>query len=155
MFIPFPFNQAGNILVFLVNSCALLPKPADCCISFEEFLIADLSIIVIDCFENLNKYTNSHIFLCLNMIVSMPLLKFKDKVTIFFVVILVLGSIYFYLNHLQQSYDSVQWSGERCLSELTSIKYQLNGKYILIINNQRFNTCLICQISLRNFLYTK
>ncbi|XP_022833149.1 uncharacterized protein LOC111361048 [Spodoptera litura] len=60
------------------------------------------------------------------MIVSMPLLKFKDKITIFFVVILVLGSIYFYLNHLQQSYDSVQWSGERCLSELTSIKYQLN-----------------------------
>ncbi|XP_026735248.1 uncharacterized protein LOC113499067 [Trichoplusia ni] len=60
------------------------------------------------------------------MIISIPLFKLKEKVTIFIVILFLFVSVYFYLNHLQQSYDSAQWSGERCLSELTSIKYQLN-----------------------------
>ncbi|KAJ8736996.1 hypothetical protein PYW07_000267 [Mythimna separata] len=60
------------------------------------------------------------------MVLYFPLFKLKEKVTIFFVILVLLASVYFYLNHLQQSYNSAQWSGERCLSELTSIKYQLN-----------------------------
>ncbi|PZC75896.1 hypothetical protein B5X24_HaOG205348 [Helicoverpa armigera] len=60
------------------------------------------------------------------MLLNIPMLKLKEKVTIFFVILFIFAGIYFYLNHLQQNYDSAQWSGERCLSELTSIKYQLN-----------------------------
>ncbi|CAH0577984.1 unnamed protein product [Chrysodeixis includens] len=60
------------------------------------------------------------------MIISIPLFKLKEKVTIFIVLLFLFASVYFYLNHLQQNYNSAQWSGERCLSELTSIKYQLN-----------------------------
>lgn len=59
---------------------------------------------------------------------SIPIFKVKEKVTLFIVILVLFGSVYFYLNHLQQSYNSAQWSGERCLSELTSIKYQLTGK---------------------------
>lgn len=62
------------------------------------------------------------------MIISIPVFKLKEKVTIIFVILFIFVSVYFYLNHLQQNYYSAHWSGERCLSELTSIKYQLNGK---------------------------
>ncbi|CAB3225157.1 unnamed protein product [Arctia plantaginis] len=60
------------------------------------------------------------------MLRSLPFPKFKEKVSIFIIIVLLFTCIYFYLNHLQQTYDSARWSGERCISELTSIKYQLN-----------------------------
>lgn len=55
------------------------------------------------------------------------LYKLKEKLFVVFTVLLISVSIiYLYLNHLQENYRNMQWSGERCLSELTSIKYQLN-----------------------------
>ncbi|KAI8430713.1 hypothetical protein MSG28_000899 [Choristoneura fumiferana] len=44
----------------------------------------------------------------------------------FIILLLVVSVVYIYLNHLQLTYKTAQWSGERCLSELASVKYQLS-----------------------------
>ncbi|KAJ0183739.1 hypothetical protein K1T71_000162 [Dendrolimus kikuchii] len=61
------------------------------------------------------------------MAASLSLYKLREKLFLVFTLLIICVSIiYLYLNHLQENYNSIQWSGERCLSELTSIKYQLN-----------------------------
>ncbi|KAJ2954460.1 hypothetical protein O0L34_g2736 [Tuta absoluta] len=53
--------------------------------------------------------------------------KSKERLLIIFITVtLVVSVVYLYLNHLQDTYKSVQWSEERCSSELKSVKYQLN-----------------------------
>lgn len=54
----------------------------------------------------------------------------KSKVKLFALFILItltVSAIYLYLMNLQEK-RTVQSSGERCMSELASLKYQLNGK---------------------------
>lgn len=77
------------------------------------------------------------------MLISLPFPKFKEKVSVFIIIVLLFTCIYLYLNHLQQTYDSARWSGERCISELTSIKYQLNGNNDdLVMNIYFYLECL-------------
>ncbi|XP_013184979.1 uncharacterized protein LOC106130629 [Amyelois transitella] len=58
--------------------------------------------------------------------ISRPIFRARDKYFIAFIILLCfLTVLYLYLNYLQQE-KSVHLSGERCLSELTSVKYQLN-----------------------------
>ncbi|KAM3968402.1 uncharacterized protein ACR2FA_012616 [Aphomia sociella] len=57
-----------------------------------------------------------------------PRTLFKSRVkycVLFIILILVLTVTYLYKSYLQEE-KSVQWSEQRCLSELTSVKYQLN-----------------------------
>ncbi|RVE42768.1 hypothetical protein evm_012592 [Chilo suppressalis] len=50
----------------------------------------------------------------------------KEKILLSFITsLIVVSGFYLYLNHLQEK-RSVQSSGHRCVSELTSLKYQLN-----------------------------
>lgn len=54
--------------------------------------------------------------------------KKKEKlfiVAIFFLIIVIL--LYFYFSYVQNILESARLSEKRCFSELTSIKYQLNG----------------------------
>ncbi|XP_075991148.1 uncharacterized protein LOC142986517 isoform X2 [Anticarsia gemmatalis] len=60
------------------------------------------------------------------MAVSMHCVRCREKVSIFLVMILLFMSLYFYLSALQHTYYNSNIAGERCTSELTSIKYQLN-----------------------------
>lgn len=54
--------------------------------------------------------------------------KSKDKLFVLFISLLLGVSVfYLYLLNLQEK-RSVLSSGERCLSELSSLKYQLNGE---------------------------
>ncbi|XP_063392577.1 uncharacterized protein LOC134678066 [Cydia fagiglandana] len=51
----------------------------------------------------------------------------KDHLFLQFIILLLIVSVvYLYLNHLQETYKTAQWSGERCISELGSVKYQLS-----------------------------
>ncbi|XP_049885966.1 uncharacterized protein LOC126380536 [Pectinophora gossypiella] len=53
--------------------------------------------------------------------------KPKEKLFIIFIIVtLIVSVVYLYLNHLQENHKSALWSGERCSSELKSVKYQLN-----------------------------
>lgn len=53
----------------------------------------------------------------------------KGKLIVVFIVVVLLSCVvYMYLNQIQANYKSAQWFGERCYSELSSVKYQLNGK---------------------------
>lgn len=47
---------------------------------------------------------------------------------VFIFCIVVLSAVYFYTTRVQVAYTTEHWSGGRCFSELTSLKYQLNGK---------------------------
>ncbi|XP_041987470.1 uncharacterized protein LOC121739187 [Aricia agestis] len=52
----------------------------------------------------------------------------REKLFAFFGILLCSVSlIYFYLIYVQENYASIKQSGDRCQSELTSIKYQLNA----------------------------
>ncbi|XP_047543764.1 uncharacterized protein LOC125075939 [Vanessa atalanta] len=51
----------------------------------------------------------------------------KQRLVISFIILLVVVSvIYFYLNYIQENYERSQVSNDRCFTELTSVKYQLN-----------------------------
>lgn len=47
---------------------------------------------------------------------------------IFLLCIVVFCAFYLYTTREQAAYKTEHWSSGRCLSELTSLKYQLNGK---------------------------
>ncbi|XP_028162163.1 uncharacterized protein LOC114354104 [Ostrinia furnacalis] len=52
--------------------------------------------------------------------------KSKNKLfALFMFITLTVSALYLYLNNLQEK-STVQSSGERCLTELSSLKYQLN-----------------------------
>lgn len=56
----------------------------------------------------------------------------KQRLFVGFVILVAIVSLLYYnLIFKQQSNGTGQWSGDRCLTELTSIKYQLNGNYRL------------------------
>ncbi|CAG9781832.1 unnamed protein product [Diatraea saccharalis] len=62
--------------------------------------------------------------------------------------VFTVSAIYLYLNNLQQKL-SVQSSGERCVSELTSLRYQLNGKdFHLSVS------FVICYFTIQMFIYS-
>ncbi|XP_045458354.1 uncharacterized protein LOC123668697 [Melitaea cinxia] len=51
----------------------------------------------------------------------------KQRLLILFIGLIVIVSvIYFYFNYVQENYNSAQLSTDRCFTELTSVKYQLN-----------------------------
>lgn len=53
----------------------------------------------------------------------------KQKlVCVFIFCLFILCAVYFYTTRVQVPYTTEHWSGGRCFSELTSLKYQLNGK---------------------------
>lgn len=67
--------------------------------------------------------------------------RFKEKIIIVFSLLLFFVCVsYLYLSYLQNSYY-INSNGERCVSELTSLKYQLNGKYPF--HDIRFNKFFI------------
>lgn len=53
----------------------------------------------------------------------------KQRLFVGFVVLVAIVSLLYYnMNYIHQTYYGPgQWSSDRCLTELTSIKYQLNG----------------------------
>lgn len=59
-----------------------------------------------------------------------PFYHYKEKLLLSFILCTVLVfAIYLYANRVQVD-TSEEWSGSgRCISELTSLKYQLNGKF--------------------------
>lgn len=73
----------------------------------------------------------------------------KQRLLILFIgLILIVSFIYFYFNYVQENYNSAQLSTDRCFTELTSVKYQLNGNwkyasYFKFIQISLFSTCNI------------
>lgn len=53
---------------------------------------------------------------------------------VFSLLLFSVAAIYLYLNYLQETYENIRITGDRCMSELTSIKYQLDGMYNAIIS---------------------
>lgn len=60
---------------------------------------------------------------------------FKQKLfAVFSLLLFCVTVVYLYLNYLQETYENIRITGDRCMSELTSIKYQLDGMCNVIIN---------------------
>ncbi|XP_026762582.1 uncharacterized protein LOC113521287 [Galleria mellonella] len=58
--------------------------------------------------------------------ISRTLSKSRDNFFMLFIILLVAFTlVYLYMKYLQED-NSLEWSEQRCFSELTSIKYQLN-----------------------------
>lgn len=60
---------------------------------------------------------------------SFHLVTKKRVLVIFLIFVFIISLVYLNLNYIQQNYENARWSSERCFNELTSIKYQLNGKF--------------------------
>lgn len=55
----------------------------------------------------------------------------KQKlIFVFILCTVVFSAVYLYTTRIQVAYTTEHWSGGRCFSELTSLKYQLNGKKV-------------------------